>query len=258
MKKITKRNSLPAAVAGLGGIALVLRRLLYLLATDIKNLLTANHPLEITLGCLTGAAMVYLLLRVWKSDGSNLYENNFAPSRTAFYGHCAAAAGIALTVLTRGPVMFNYLGTAWSILGGLAPVCLVAAGWCRMEGKRPFFLLHLIPCLFLVFHIINHYQVWSGNPQFQDYGFALFGTMALMFFAYYTAAFDVEAGRRRMYLGMGLGAVYLCLAELGQTRYPWLYLGGILWVLSDLCTLDPVPKTPEELEKKDKKKKNET
>lgn len=257
MRKARKSDSLPVVMAGLGAIAMVLRRLLYLFATDIKNLLTANHPLEIALGCLTGAAMVYLLLRVWKSDGSNLYGNNFAPSRTAFYGHCAAAAGIALTVLTRGPVMRNYLGAAWSVLGGMAPACLVSAGYCRMRGKQPFFGLHLLPCLFLVFHVVNHYQVWSGNPQFQDYGFALFGTMALLFFAFYTAAFDVDVGRRRMQLGMGLAAVYLCLAELGQTRYPWLYLGGSLWALSDLSTLEPVPMTREELEKKAKKAEDE-
>lgn len=242
MKNLLKSTNLPAVTAALGGVALVLRRMLYAFAVDEKNLLPVNHPLELVLSVVTLAALVYILLSVWKLDGSEVYEDNFSADKPAMVGHMAAAAGILVTMLTNGPRMPGYLGSIWQWLGFASPVCLLLAGLARGRGKQPFFLFHLIPCLFLVMHIVNHYQLWSGNPQFQDYGFTLFGSMALMFFGFYSAAFDVGSGKRRMQLIMGLGAAYLLLAELARSRYPWLSLGGILWALTGLCSLTPVPK----------------
>ena len=65
--------------------------------------------------------------------------------------------------------------------------------------------------------------------------------MALMFFGFYTAAFAVGSGSRRMLLGMGLAAVYLCAVSLSSGAYSFLYLGGIVWVLTNLCPLEPKP-----------------
>lgn len=243
MKNLLKSTNLPAVTAALGGIALVLRRMLYVFAVDEKNLLTVNHPLELVLGVVSVAALAYILLAVRKLDGSEVYEDNFSADKPAVVGHMAAAGGILVTMLTNAPRMSGYLGDIWQVLGFVSPVCLLLAGLARGRGKQPFFLFHLIPCLFLMMHIVNHYQLWSGNPQFQDYGFTLFGAMALMFFAFYSAAFDVGSGNRRMQLGMGLAAVYLLMAELAQSQYPWLFLGGILWALTDLCSLTPVPKS---------------
>ena len=252
MKKIFEPKRLPLLTAVLAGMALVLRTLLYLVAVDKRGLLISGHPLSVALAVLTVAAMVYLLVTVWKLDGSAAYEDNFAPSRNAMLGHFAAAAGVAVTVLTRYPLMDGYLGQLWQWLGYLTPVCLLLSGIDRGQGKQPFFLLHMIPSLFFVFHIVNHYQVWSGDPQLQDYGFALLGGMALALFAYYTAGFDVGMGRRRMQLFMAMAAVYLLAAELATTGYPWLLLGGIVWAMTDICTLTPKPKPePEEQEKKE-------
>lgn len=242
MKNLFAPKNLPVITAGLGGIALVLRKLLYAVAVDEKNLIPLNHPLEIGLGIVSAAALLYVAVMAWKLDGSDAYQDNFTPDRAAMAGHTAAAVGIVLTLLTKKPTMPGYLGSIWLVLGYLSPVCLLLAGINRLRGKQPFFALHLLPCLFLVFHIINHYQTWSANPQFQDYVFTLLGTMALMLFAFYTSAFDVDAGRRRMHLFMGHAAVYLLMAELATTQYPWLYLGGIVWALTGLCTLTPVPK----------------
>lgn len=242
MKHLFKSANLPTIAVGLGFIAQIMRRLLYTVAVDEKNLLLANHPLEMGLLLLSALTLAFLGLSVWKLDGSGAYEDNFTPSRQARNGHIAAAVGIALTVLTNQPRMPGNLGSIWQVLGYLSPLCLLAAGLCRGQGQKPFFLLHLIPALFLTMHIVNHYQTWCASPQLQDYLFTLLGTMALMFFVFYTACFDAELGRRRMQLGMGLAAVYLLIAELAATRYPWLYLGGIVLVLTDLCSLTPQPK----------------
>lgn len=248
MKKILKPAHLPALAAILGLLALVLRRMVYMFAMDGRGLLVNGHPLAKALWVLTAAAMTFLAAAVWKLDGSAVYEDNFAASRQAMLGHFAAALGVLSTVLTNEPRMPGYLGTVWLVLGYTAPVCLAWAGVERGRGTMPSFLLHLIPCLFLLIHMINHYQMWSADPQVMDYAFMLFGTMALMLFAFYAAAFEAGMGRRRMHLFMGLGAVYLLLAELATGQYPWLYLGGIAWAMTDLCTFEPkaVPESKKE------------
>lgn len=247
MKEIANSKYLPLGAAVLGGAALVLRWLLYAVAVDEKGLLPVGHPLEMAVWVVTALALLYILVMVWRLDGSDLYEDNFSASQGSCWGHIAAGAAILWTVMGNVPLMPGRLGGFWQLLGYASPVCLAWAGSARRQGKQPFFALHLVPCLFLVMHIVNYYQTWSGNPQLQDYFFTLFGTMALMFFAFYTTAFDVGGGKRRMQLGMGLAAVYLLTAELATSDYPWLYLGGIVWAWTDLCTLYPKPKPePEE------------
>ncbi len=242
MKQVGKPHILPALAGLMGVFALVLRKFLYIVAVDGKGLLVPDHPLELALGVLSGAVLAFLAVMVWNLDGSDAYADNFFPNPAAFRGHLAAAAGILVTVLTNSPQMGGYLGDGWTVLGWLSPVCLVLAGWKRWRGQQPYFALHLLPSLFLVLHIINHYQMWCGDSQLQDYIFEVFGCIFLMFFAFYTACFDVGVGKRRRQLMAGLGAIYLLTAELAGSQYPWLYLGGILWAMYDLCTFDPKPK----------------
>ena len=99
MKQKSKQNRLSIGVIVLGCCALVLRRLLYGVAVDVKNLLPVNHPLEIALWVLSAGANLWIIASVWKLDGSPKYEDNFQPSLTAAVGHYIAAAGILLTVL---------------------------------------------------------------------------------------------------------------------------------------------------------------
>lgn len=244
MKKLLEAKNLPLFAALAGIVGCLLRRQLYIWGMDDKGLLKANHPLEILLWLVTAAALGLILARVWKLDGSNRYRDNFVPSKGAAVGHVLFGLGILLTVLLNEPLLNGNLGRIWKGLGFLSFPCLILAGLARAKGRRPFFAMHMVPCLFLVFHIIDHYQLWSGNPQVQDYMFTLLGTMVLMFYAYYTAAFDVGSGKRRMHLGFGLAAMYLCIVILSRTDHLFLYAGGIFWVQSDLCALEPKPRAP--------------
>ena len=238
----------PAIIAGAGIAAFVLRLMLYGFAVDEKGLLVAGHPLVVALVVLSGVTVLFALMFGRKLDGSEKYEDNFTASTPAMLGHFAAALGIGATILTREPLMPGYLGQGWKLLGYLAPVCLVAAGICRGRGKRPFFGFHLVPSLFFVFHLVNHYRSWSGEPQILEYGFAFFGTMALTLFSFYNCCFDAETGNRPMQLFSGLAAGFLLLAELARTAYFLLYLGGLLWAFSDLCSLNPKAKPEPEPE----------
>ena len=242
MKRNSVGKGLPVLTLGLGMAAFLLRVLLYGMAVDVKGLLLRHHPLEIALTVLT---VLVLLAVAAAARLMNPGPRKESASLAAAFGTVAAASGILTTVLTTNPGMGGYLAIAWRYLGLAAPVCLLLAGFARALGKRPGFLLYVVACLFFVLHIVTRYQMWSGNPQMQDYVFSLLGAMALMFFGFYRAAWYADCGSLRMSAGTGLAAIYLCTAELARSSCPVLYLGGILWVLTELCSLFNSPVSEE-------------
>ena len=240
MKNRVKGILLPLAMLLFGTVAMLLRRQLYLIAVDVKGLLQRGTPLELTLLALTGVVFAIVFLAFINDRGSCLYEDNYTASIPAALGHVAAATGIFLLVRSRTFGMTGYLEQIWQILGLAAPVCLVLAGLLRIFGKK-FFLLHVIPCLFLLVHVVCCYQLWSSNPQMQDYLFALLAILSLILFSHHSAAFEAGLGNRKLVLGAGLAAVYLCLAELGWTDYPAFYFGCMFWALTGICKVAPQP-----------------
>lgn len=241
MKNSRKGFGLPLFALLSGTIAMLLRRQLYLTALDEKGLLLPNTLPELLVLALTGTVLVVLVLALRKDRGSTSYQDNYSASFLSALGHTAGAAGIFLTTYNQTPMTGGYIGSAWQILGLIAPVCLLLAGIIRLLGKKPFFLLHVVPCLFYLLHVINRYQLWSSDPQMQNYLFALLSTMALALFAHYTAAFEADCCNRRMTLGTGLAAVYLCLAELAWSSSSALYWGGMLWALTSICKVNCSP-----------------
>lgn len=237
MKGKSAGKIFPAEIICWGILALVLRWQLYRTALDAKNLIVRNHPLSIALTALTVGVLIRILLAAWKQKGNRC---GCSASLPAAFGNLAAGAGILVTVLTGTTAMGGYLESAWKILGLAAPVCFLLTAFARVQGKTPFFGFHVVVCLFYVLHIVSRYQLWSGDPQLQDYVFSLLGAMALMFFGFYTAAMEAGCGKPRIALGMGLAAVYLCTAELARSACPWLYLGGVLWVLTELGAMGKV------------------
>ena len=224
-------------MSALGLAALVLRRQLYRTAVDEKGLLPRMHPLSLALLALTAAALLAAYLLVRKQEESVSFAERNPRGVLAALGHTVMAGSILSAVLAGGPRSIGYLAIAWKWLGFAAAFCFVLAGAERLRDRKACFLLHVVPCLFLMVHIVSHYQTWSGNPQMQDYVFALLASMALMFFGFYTAALEAGCGSRRMLLGMGLAAIYLCLAEAACSACPQLYLAGVFWVVTELDAL---------------------
>ena len=237
MNRNSGSHRLPVMMLIWGIAALVLRKTLYATAVDVKGLLVRYQPLEIALTVLTVGVLTRIVLAVYKQKGSDSYEDYRFAGLPGAVGNVAAGAGILVTVLTAAPGMGSYLETLWHYLGLAAPVCLLLAAFAKIGGKKPFFLLHVVVCLFLVLHIVTRYQAWSGHPQTQDYIFALLGDMCLVFFGFYTAALEAGCGNFRMMQGMGLAGIYLCSAELARSSCPALYLGGIVWMLTELCSM---------------------
>lgn len=243
MKQFLKAKYLPALVAVLGAVGLVLRLELYASAVDGKDLLVPGHPLELLVLGLSALVMALIVITVWPLYGSLRYSDNFPASKIAAAGSAAAALGIVLTVLTaKGEP--GRLFQVWKILGLVAGICLALAAYCRLVGKRPVFFLHGGVTVFLLSHLICNYQSWSINPQLQDYIFSLFASVAVMVFSYYHTAFDVGSGKRRTMLAAGLAAGYFSLVALSGSDAPLLYGGCAIWALTDLCSLTPVRRRP--------------
>lgn len=245
MKKILEPKILPFWMLGMGVVALGLRFALYAVAVDEKNLLTSGHPLEILLWLLTAAALALVIAAVRPLDGSNRYEDNFGPSAAGAVGSFALAAGILLSVVFSGTGAYAGLNRLRNLLGYLAAASLVAVGVCRLRGRQPFFGFHGLVCLFFAIHMVSRYQTWSGNPQLQDYAFSLGACVALMLFAFYQTAFEVGSGRRRMQLGTGLMALYLCIGALYGAECPLICVTGGVWAVTNLCPLRAIPESKE-------------
>lgn len=243
MKKYLNSKYLPAVIAIFGGIGLVLRLELYASAMDGKDLLIPGHPLELLLLGLTAAVLVLIVIAVWPLYGSLRYSDNFPASATAAAGSVAAAVGIVLTVLLAQEQP-GRLYQLWKLLGLLCGPCLVLAGYCRLQGKRPFFLLHGAVSVFWLLHLICHYQGWSVNPQLQDYLYPLLASVALLMFSYYQTAFDVGSGKRRTLLAVGLAGAFFGIVSLSGSDTPLLYGSFALWALTNLCSLIPVRRRP--------------
>ena len=237
MTEKSKLKWLPAAMAGLGAVCALVRWGLYLLATDHKGLLAAGHPLGLLSWILTAAAAILAAAAVWKLKGSNGYEENFCPSAAAAVGSFALSGGIALAVLTNHGAD-SAMARITMVAGLLAVPALAAAGVLRWKGRKPFFLLYGIPCLYLALYALGHYQIWSSRPQMQDWFWSMAGIICLTLFSYYQTAFCVDLGNRKLQLATGLLAGFFCLGALRGGDF-LLYLGGAVWALTNLCTVTP-------------------
>lgn len=242
MNILKKFHFLPFTALVLGAAAFGLRTGLYAFAVDQRGLLVSGHPLSYALWAVVMFGAAFLLWNVRKLDGSNAYEKNFTASRAAFTGCILLAVGLPVTVLNAPPSGTAAMILLWKILGFLSAPAMAWAGVSRYQGKKPFFGTHAVLCLFLLIHMIGRYQLWSANPQLQDYVFELLAAISLTLFSYYCAAFEADMGSRRMQLATGLLAVLLCPVALAGSEPGWLYVYGTVWVLFNLCTLTPPPK----------------
>lgn len=224
-----KKIKLPAVMASLAAVGFVLRWLVYRSAVDGKNLITAGHPALLALWALTAAALVLAAVGGLKQKEEAL---SWEPHAPAFLGHGLLGVAMAMTVLLNRP-MPGILGLVWKILGLSGAVCLLPAGFQRLRGKMPFFGLYAVPSLFFTAHVVAHYQFWCSNPQFTDYAFGLLASVMLALNCYQRSAFGAETGSRRMLAFTGLAAIYLCGAEMAGSLYPYLYLAGALFCLTD-------------------------
>lgn len=241
-----KRKFLPLPVlsAGAGLTALILGLLLALAGRDEKGLLVPTHPLALLLWLLTAAAAAVILFQVRTAGKSRRYSSNFPPSNAAATGCFVMAAGIALTlILTRAEGL--RMGLPRAVAGLLAVPALVRTGLCRRSGKRPFFLLPAVVCLFLTLHTVSRYQSWSSQPQLLNFFFPMMSCILMMVFSYSHTAFPVGLGSRRVLLASGLLGGFFALTAVSGLQDLFLHAAAAVWMLTNLCSLTPPPRRGE-------------
>jgi len=232
-----KPKQLKYVILMAGAAGLILRTLLYAVGIDGRGLLTENHPVSIALGVLTAASAAVLLFFGLGISGSKEYNNAHPASSGAAMGCFALMAGLAMTAVREFGEFSVLLHLIIWVLGIVSTVAMGYVGVCRLTGKKPYFLLHAVLCIYFALRMVSRYRIWSSDPQLQDYCFYLCAYVALMLTAYHQAAFDADMGKHRALWIFSLAATYLCCLSLKGTQDIWLLLGSGIWAFTNLTNL---------------------
>ena len=245
MKKALTIPALSYLTLGLGGTGIALQLWLLQTGVDEKGLLTAAHPAGLLIWILVACTMVLLFLATRKTGSGGRYGDNFPASIQGCVGYCLAAAGIFYTSLTDLLHHAPFLDLVAGVLGILCCPALLAAGYFRLKGRRPSFLLHVPVCLYFTLHVLCQYRHWSSEPQLLAYCFQLLSCVGLMLTAYHRTTFDLNMGSRRAYTFFNLATVFFCCLALPSSANRFFYLSTGAWLFTNLCAPAPV-RNPEE------------
>jgi len=247
MKQIINSKSIPMLVL-LSSLLAVLLRLWTRGSGPDEAGLFASKPLAwALLWLLTGAVIgaVWFALRGLKNPGT--YGENYPKSMVA--GLCAVPAAVAFLISgyiqLRNSVGYALPGTTvvdtvTGIFGLAAGLCLLLSAAYRCMGKKPFFLINGVVCLYLAVRLFNCCQLWSNEPQVGVVVFPFLASMTLMLSAYHRVRFDVDLGKRCWAGFWGLISVYLCAVAIFSFEQPLVYAACALWRAADLCSLRPL------------------
>jgi len=239
MSLAVKPNHLKLTALCAGVLGLLLRFMLLQTNVDEKGLLISGHWADTAVWLLTAAVIGAIFFALRRCAGPEAYEAAFPASVFRCAGSVIAACGFLLT--DTSVVSSAKLAAAEPVLRILAAAALIAVAYCRFRGNKPSFLLHGTVCLYLALRMVCRYQVWSSDPQLQDYAFFLGAHVALMLSCYQLAAFDADSGSHKSLWSWGLGAIYLCLTALPGSEEPILLLCCAVWMLTSLSSLTPTP-----------------
>ncbi len=242
MKRPASYKLLPLLPVGTGGIALILRLALYTMKNE-SGLLPHNHPLYIATLILAVATALIVGFFVFRLDGSSEYSVNFPDRRACGFGALFAGLWLIRTAFTVWESSVIRLDDIWTALAFGAVVCFITVSILSLKGKQPHFALFFFICLYFAIHMVCRYREWSGNPQVEDYIFSVFGCIFLSLFSYHRAAFTLGSGRRRMLLFSGMMAMFFCLPMIIHGNDREFFLAGFIWAGTNLCVIDPPPKT---------------
>ena len=231
MKNLVNSKYLPLFMAGLGVVGFCLRKGLYAVALDHKNLLLAGHPLQWLLFLVTAAAIALVVIYGMAKEQSKLLWE----SKLTAAGCLVLAVGILVSLLPEG-FAAGGLSRLRFLLGLLAAAAMVAAGVQSFLGKPAFFLLPGLVCIFCAVHMLSCYQSWSSNPQILDYLYTLLSSVGLMLFAYQRSALAADCGSEKLAKLFGCITLFCGLTALSGTEYPWLCLAGSIWAFTGLLS----------------------
>ncbi len=232
---------------GLGIMAMALRFWILLEGTDDRGLYPKNHPAWILVCLLSVAAVILVLLLSRQADLSRSYKQNFPASGLGAAGYLALACGIALVTVLHWTEGSGLLDAVTKLLSIASALLLALGGWLRQQGKQPAFYIHALPCLYFALRVFTMGRVLGTEPEFQRYLFRFLAALSMLLACYQLWGFggNVNEGNRRKSLFWSLIAGYFCLAAIpGAQDWP-IYCGGALWLLTNLCSLQPLRRRPQ-------------
>lgn len=224
-------------ILGASILGFVLRIMLYTTGVDGRGLLRPTHWSNICLWILTTLTAAVLILRCRTVAGPERFKDCHPASLRAALGAFAAMAGIGWVTLRDFGKYTDRLNLIVLVLGLCSTAAFLCIGLCRLTGRRTHFLLHTVICVYFALRMVSQYQLWSSDPQLQDYCFHLTSHVTLMLTAYHHGAFDAGMGSHRALWFFSLASVYLCFLSPFKTGDIWLLLGCSIWALSNLTQL---------------------
>lgn len=247
MKQIINSKSIPLLVLLSSLLAVLLRLWTRGSGPDAAGLF-APKPLAWALLWLLTAGVIgalWFALRGLKNPGT--YRENYPRSMVA--GLCAVPAAVAF--LVSGCIQLRdsvglalpettVVDTVTGIFALAAGLCLLLSAAYRCMGKKPFFLINGVVCLYLAVRLFNCCQLWSNEPKVGIVVFPFLASMALMLSAYHRVCFDVDLGKRQWSGFWSLLSVYLCAVAIFSFEQPLVYAACALWQAVDLCSLRPL------------------
>lgn len=237
MKKLTKPAILPIFTLCAGILGLILRAWLFFDGTDEKGLLIASHPANALTFILTAIVLAVLFVCIRPLNAVDRYQQLFPGSIFPAVGYIAAAAGIIWVNFRDLHLRTDAITMISLVLGVLAVVSLLVLAYCRFKRIRPVCYFHVLVTVYLMFHLISQYRLWSAEPQLQVYFFPLLASVFLMLAGYHSAVLDARKSGRRWFVFCNQGALFCCCLSLWGDS--WLfYLTMGFWMLAGLCTLE--------------------
>lgn len=237
MKKLMKPAFLPIFTLAAGILGLALRAWLFFGGTDQKGLLVSAHPANALIFILTALVLAVLFICIRPLNAVGRYQQLFPRAELPAMGCIAAAVGIVWVNFRDLNLRADAITTISLVLGALAVISLLILACCRIKRIRPVFFLHMIVTVYLMFHLISQYRLWSAEPQLQVYFFPLLASVFLMLTGYHNVVLDARKSERKWFVFCNQGALYCCCLSLWGDS--WLfYLSMGFWMLSSLCSLD--------------------
>lgn len=248
MKNKTKYLPIFTVFCGLLGFGL--RLWLFGSGVDEKGLLVASHPANALTFILTGVTLAVIFLSVRKLRRIRSHKKLYPASVTALLGCIPAAIGIVLTALYELRLQRDLITTVTLVLAVLAAVSLILLGIGRKKGLRPNFLMQAILTVYLMFHLVSQYRLWSSEPQLQVYCFQLLASVFLMLCVFHGTILDTQVGSRRWFVFFNQAALFCCCMSLVGSSWGF-YLAMGIFCATNLCSLQDRPYRPKYLKEEE-------
>ena len=223
-----KKTNLLVAAPILGFLAAFSRNGLYQAGVDQRGLLTPGRPEAIYLAVLTLAAVVLCFL-IREPERSRYRAVDAYIWFTAALLWPQSLSDTAASTMRLLFALSRYVGAALA----------AALAWFAFRKKKPVFGLSAGLCVCFILRLVACYQVWSRDPQIQDYIFQLLACLCLTAFFYQQTALEAGLGSRTWRLRFAFLGCYLCLASWSAPQLSNSYLWAGIGVLT--LALAPAP-----------------